>query len=74
MERHNGFIHLSGESIPYGMRANRTYGVGRVCRIETCDVVLSRYNYTVTCWDHTPSHKRVPPIRGKRNDAKRLGV
>ncbi len=45
------------------IRRPKTYLTGRVCRVEGCATVLSRYNRADTCHRHRPVV--YPRVRGK---------
>lgn len=48
------------------IRRPKTFEIGRVCKDEGCDTVLSRYNRADACYKHRPVV--YPRIRGKFSD------
>lgn len=55
----------SGEAMTGGSeRASRSFGAGRTCKDEGCDVRLSRYNSGAFCSLHEPM--TVPRTRGRK--------
>lgn len=44
----------------------RTYADGRICGVDGCETVLSRYNRTELCWQHEPRRAQITAVRGRR--------
>lgn len=44
-------------------RRPKTFDEGRICRDESCDTMLSRYNRSDLCFNHAPT--RFPRLRGE---------
>jgi hypothetical protein len=65
MSMHADHGSRSGEHFTGGSeRASRTFGAGRVCKEEGCDVRLSQYNSGSFCSLHEPM--AVPRTRGRK--------
>ena len=46
----------------------RTYAAGRVCCVQGCRTVLSRYNRAELCWQHEPRRPLGTSVRSRRLD------
>lgn len=55
---------ISGHVFDGSGRPSRSFGVNRVCKEESCNTRLSRYNSGRYCFEHEP--KTMPRTRGKK--------
>ena len=63
---HDERLRLNGTKAGGYGQEPRTYAEGRVCQVQGCSTVLSRYNRQTLCWQHEPRHEYVGPLRGRR--------
>ena len=58
---------LRGSTVPpASVSPIRAFTPGRVCEVEACETVLSKYNHGDRCWQHEPARHYQIRVRPKR--------
>tara|TARA_B100000287_G_C20648042_1_gene785833 strand:- start:281 stop:496 length:216 start_codon:yes stop_codon:yes gene_type:complete len=69
VRRNDDGLALKGKKSFEAKRKSHTYGKGRVCEEENCEVVMSQYNKATKCFVHAPV--TFPRTRGLMNPSEK---